>query len=281
MYHSTTNSRRWRRQMSVRERMEKKAEAAERSAEERNRMLTKRQEDYKVIEEVFDRLTVEGVDKLIRQGKIKDLEGVIKAGKEARVYWGIGPEGEELAIKIYYTTTADFRKGMLKYIEGDRRFKRVRRTPRGIVYTWTQKEFKNLQLADKAGVNGPKPIAFNRNILVMSFIGEDGVPAPLLREIDPEDPSAFYIKILEEMRRLYTKAGVVHGDLSEYNIMVWEEVPVIFDVSQALLIEHPLAAPLLKRDISNINTYFNRLGVDVIDSEDVEMWVKGESEDLS
>lgn len=267
--------------MSVRERMEKKAEAAERRAEERNRMLTKRQEDYKVIEEVFDRLTVEGIDKLIRRGIIKVLEGVIKAGKEARVYWGKGPEGEELAIKIYYTTTADFRKGMLKYIEGDRRFKRVRRTPRGIVYTWTQKEFKNLQLADKAGVNGPKPIAFNRNILVMSFIGEDGVPAPLLREIDPEDPSAFYFKILEEMRRLYTKAGVVHGDLSEYNIMVWEEVPVIFDVSQALLLEHPLAAPLLKRDISNINTYFSRLGVDVVDSEDVETWVKGESEDLS
>ena len=278
---STTNAGRWRRQVSDRERMEKRAEAAERSAEERNRMLTKRQEDYKVIEEVFDRLTVEGIDKLMRRGTIKVLEGVIKAGKEARVYWGIGPEDEELAIKIYYTTTADFRKGMLKYIEGDRRFKRVRRTPRGIVYTWTQKEFKNLQLADKAGVNSPKPIAFNRNILVMSFIGEDGVPAPLLREVDPEDPSAFYLKVLEEARRLYTKAGVVHGDLSEYNIMVWEEVPVIFDVSQALLLEHPLAAPLLKRDISNINTYFNRLGVDVVDSEEVETWVKGESEDLS
>ena len=283
---SMTKSRRGRRpgrhrQVSDRERIEKKADAAERSMEERDHMLNKRQEDYKVIEEVFDHLTVEGVDKLIRQGKIKDLEGVIKAGKEARVYWGIGPEDEELAIKIYYTTTADFRRGMLKYIEGDRRFKRIRRTPRGIVYAWTQKEYKNLQLAEQAGVNSPRAIAFNRNILVMSFIGNDGVPAPLLREIDPEDPSAFYLKILGEARLLYTKAGVVHGDLSEYNIMVWEEAPVIFDVSQTLLIEHPLAAPLLKRDISNINTYFNRLGVDVIDSEDVETWVKGESEDLS
>ena len=278
---SMTKVRRGRRQVSDRERMEKKAEAAERSMEERDHMLNKRQEDYKVIEEVFDHLTVEGVDKLIRQGKIKDLEGVIKAGKEARVYWGIGPEDEELAIKIYYTTTADFRRGMLKYIEGDRRFKRIRRTPRGIVYAWTQKEYKNLQLAEQAGVNSPRAIAFNRNILVMSFIGNDGVPAPLLREIDPEDPSAFYLKILGEARRLYTKAGVVHGDLSEYNIMVWEEAPVIFDVSQALLIEHPLAAPLLKRDISNINAYFNRLRVDVVDSEDVETWVKGESEDLS
>ena len=273
-----TKARRGRRpgrhiQVSDRERVEKKAEAAERSMEERDHMLNKRQEDYKVIEEVFD--------KLIRLGKIKDLEGVIKAGTEARVYWGIGPEDEELAIKIYYTTTADFRRGMLKYIEGDRRFKRIRRTPRGIVYAWTQKEYKNLQLAEQAGVNSPRAIAFNRNILVMSFIGNDGVPAPLLREIDPEDPSAFYLKILGEARLLYTKAGVVHGDLSEYNIMVWEEAPVIFDVSQALLIENPLAAPLLKRDISNITAYFNRLRVDVVDSEDVETWVKGESEDLS
>jgi RIO kinase 1 len=269
------------RQVSDRERIEEKAEAAERSMEERDRMLDKRQEDYKVIEEVFDRLTVEGIDKLMRRGTIKDIEGVIKAGKEARIYWGIGPEDEELAIKIYYTTTADFRKGMLKYIEGDRRFKRIRKTPRGIVYTWTQKEFKNLQLAEQAGVNSPKPIAFNRNILVMSFIGNDGVPAPLLREINPEDPEAFYLKLLSEAKLFYTKAGLVHGDLSEYNIMVWEEVPVIFDVSQALLNEHPLAGPLLKRDISNINIYFNRLGVDVVDSEDVETWVKGESEDLS
>ncbi|MBQ03991.1 serine/threonine protein kinase [Candidatus Bathyarchaeota archaeon] len=258
-----------------------KAEAAERRMEERDRMLTKRQEDYKVIEEVFDLLTVEGIDKLMRRGTIKDIEGVIKAGKEARVYWGIDPEDNEIAIKIYYTTTADFRKGMLKYIEGDRRFKRVKRTPRGLVYAWTQKEFKNLQLAEKAGVNSPKPKAFNRNILVMSFIGEDGVPAPLLREIAPEDPNTFYLKLLAEAKLLYTKAGVVHGDLSEYNIMIWKEAPIIFDVSQALLIEHALAEPLLKRDISNINTYFNRLGVDVINSEEVERWVKGESEDLS
>jgi len=267
--------------MSDRERIESRAEAKERSREERDLMLDKRQEDFKVMEEVFDHLTTEGVYKLLRQGIIKDLEGVIKAGKEARVYWGIGPEDEELAIKIYYTSTAEFRRGMLKYIEGDRRFKRVRRSTRGIIYAWTQKEFKNLQLAEKAGVNSPRAIAFNRNILVMSFIGVDGIPAPLLREVDPEDPEGFYNQLLEEARLLYTKGGLVHGDLSEYNIMVWEEAPVIFDVSQALLHEHPLAEPLLKRDIGNVNTYFRRLGVDVIDTETVEPWVKGESESLS
>lgn len=267
--------------MSDRERIVKKAEADERSREERDLMLHKRQEDFKVIEEVFDHLTVEGVYKLMRQGVIKDIEGVIKAGKEARIYWGIGDEDSELAIKIYYTSTADFRRGMMKYIEGDRRFKRVRRSPRGIIYAWTQKEFNNLQLAEEAGVNSPRPIAFNRNILVMTFIGRDGVPAPLLREVDPEDPHDFYLKLLEGTKLLYTKANLVHGDLSEYNIMVWEEDPVIFDISQALLSEHPLAKSLLQRDITNINSYFSKLGVDIIDAERTESWIKGESEELS
>ena len=267
--------------MSERDRIERKAEAYERHHEERDLMLTKRQENYKVIEEVFDHLTIEGIYKLIRQRVIGDIEGVIKAGKEARIYWGTSPEQKELAIKIYYTSTADFRKGMLKYIEGDRRFKRIKKSPRGIIYTWTQKEFRNLQAAVESGVNAPRPIAFNRNILVMTFIGEDGIPAPLLREVDLEDPTEFYKMILLELKLLYTKASLVHGDLSEYNIMVWEGKPVIFDVSQALLIEHPLANSLLQRDIKNVNAYFKRLGADIIESEKVETWVKGGSENLS
>jgi RIO kinase 1 len=267
--------------VSNRERIEKAAEAVERRYEERDRMLDKRQEDFKVIEEVFDRPTREGVYKLIRQGIILDIEGVIKSGKEARIYWGSGSEEQEIAIKIYYTSTADFRRGMLKYIEGDRRFKKVKRSPKGIVYAWTQKEFNNLQLAEEAGVNSPRPIAFNRNILVMTFIGENGFPAPLLKEIDPLDPEEFYLELLNEIRLLYTKVDLVHGDLSEYNIMMWEGRPVIFDISQALLKEHPLAEPLLKRDIANINTYFTRLGVEVVNTDKIEMWVKGESKELS
>jgi RIO kinase 1 len=268
--------------LSDRERIEKEAEAVERRYEEESLMLDKRQEEFKVIEEVFDRLTLQGVYKLFHQKVIDEIHGVIKAGKEARIYWGTDPEGAELAIKIYYTSTADFRRGMLKYIEGDPRFKRVRRSsPRSVIYTWAQKEFKNLQLAENAGVNAPRPIAFRRNILVMTFIGEDGVPAPLLREVDPADPDDFYMKLLNETRSLYTKAGLVHGDLSEYNVMVWEDAPVIFDVSQALLTSHPLTESLVQRDIANVNSYFSRLGVDVFNEENLELWITGESEDLS
>jgi len=262
------------------ESIEREADAIERRYEEESLMLDKRSEEFKVIEEVFDRLTLEGVYKLMHRKTIGRIHGVIKAGKEGRIYWGTSPEGAELAIKIYYTATAEFRRGMMKYIEGDPRFRRVRRDPRSIIYTWTQKEFKNLQLAEEAGVNSPRPIAFYRNILVMSFIGRDGVPAPLLREATPADPEAFYRQLLQQMRLLYTGARLIHGDLSEYNIMVWEEAPVIFDISQAVLTAHPMSDALVRRDIYNVNAYFRRLGVEVIDAEKVELWVKGGAEDL-
>jgi RIO kinase 1 len=265
--------------LSERDQLEEMEEEVRRYEEE-SLMKEKRSEEFEVIEEVFDRLTLEGIYKLMKRGVIDRIYGVIKAGKEGRIYWGLTPQEEEVAIKIYYTTTAEFRRGMLKYIEGDPRFKRVRKDPRRLIYTWTRKEFKNLKRAEKAGVNVPKPHAFYRNILVMGFIGHDGVPAPLLREVMPKDPEEFYHRLLREVRLLYIEAGLVHGDLSEYNIMVWEEKPVIFDISQAVLLDHPLSDQLLRRDLVNINTYFSELGVDVLGVEEVERWVRGGAEDL-
>ena len=256
------------------EKAEKKAEKLQRRHEETALMLDKNQEEFRVTDEVFDRPTLEGILRLIQRRKIDKIKGAIKAGKEAHVYWGTAPGGAEIAIKIYYTSTSDFRKGMLRYIEGDPRFKHVKTDPKSLVYVWTQKEFSNLQLAEEAGVNSPHPIEFLRNILVMKFVGFDGVPAPILRELPPEDPSDMYDKLTDEMRALYQKAGLVHGDLSEYNVMVWEKKPVIFDLSQAVLKQHPLAGELLRHDVETINAYFSRLGVEVYDNEALEEWVK-------
>ena len=267
--------------MSGTGRMEREADEIERRYEEDRLMLERRSEEFEVIEEVFDRLTLEGIYKLIHRKVIDRIHGVLKAGKEARIYWGESPEGAELAIKIYYTATAEFRRGMLKYIDGDPRFRRVRKDLRGLIYTWTQKEFKNLKLAEEAGVNAPRAIAFYRNILVMTFIGRDGVPAPLLREVDLTEPEAFYRRLLREMRLLYIRARLVHGDLSEYNIMVSEEAPVIFDISQAVLIAHPMSDALIRRDIGNVNAYFRRLGVEVFNDKTVELWVRGGAENIS
>ncbi len=256
------------------EKAERKAEKLQRRHEETALMLDKNQEEFNVTDEVFDRPTLEGILSLIQHRKIDKIKGAIKAGKEAHVYWGTAHDGKELAIKIYYTSTADFRKGMFRYIEGDPRFTHIKTDPKSLVYAWAQKEYSNLQLAEQAGVNSPRPIAFLRNILVMTFIGTDGVPAPLLRELRPEDPADMYDKLTDEMRTLYQKAGLVHGDLSEYNVMVWEKKPVIFDLSQAVLKQHRLAAELLVHDVETVNAYFGRLGVEVYDNEALEEWVK-------
>jgi RIO kinase 1 len=90
-------------------------------------MKTKRSEDYKTLEEVFDKPTLMTVYSLLNKGVVKDISGVIKSGKESRIYGGEGAEGTRIAIKIYLTSSAEFKKGMVPYIVGDPRFKIVKR----------------------------------------------------------------------------------------------------------------------------------------------------------
>ena len=242
--------------------------------EKRDRMLIKdRSSEREVFEEVFDRSTLMAIYDFRDKGTISEIFGVVKAGKEARIYWGKDSEQKELAIKIYLTISAEFKKGMLPYIEGDPRFAHVRRGTRSLVYVWAQKEFKNLLRAHDVGVRVPKPVAVSKNVLIMEFIGEEGVSAPLLKEIVPQKPQEVYRKLLTYVRTLYQEAKLVHGDLSEYNVMIWENEPVLFDVSQAVLLEHPMANKLLKRDLENLHRYFEGLGVPVLSQEETYRWV--------
>jgi len=82
-----------------------------------------------------------------------------------------------------------------------------------------------------------------------------------------------YLRLLKCVKALYRKAGLVHGDLSEYNVMNWKERPVIFDMSQAVLLEHPMAEQFLRRDIINLNQFFRKLGVNVKKDEETYKWV--------
>ncbi len=75
--------------------------------------------------------------------------------------------------------------------------------------------------------------------------------------------------MLTYTKRLYQKAELVHGDLSEYNLMTWKGKLVMFDMSQSVPTSHPLAQTLLNRDINNVNRFFSRQGVKVLTNEDV------------
>ena len=248
----------------------------ERTVERRDRMLTHdMSKERATVEEVFDQTTRMVVFDLLNSGVLYELNGVVSSGKEARVYWGTNKEGTDLAVKIYLTSSAEFKKGMLKYIEGDPRFKSIKRDTRSLIALWAQKEFRNLEEACQAKVRVPKPVVVRSNVLVMEFIGKDGVSAPSLKEVSPDSPERIYRILLTYVKRLYRKAKIVHGDLSEYNIMMWKGRPVIFDMSQSVNISHPMADFMLRRDLANLNRFFSKLNVKVLSVEELHKQVVG------
>ncbi|MCX8195656.1 MAG: serine protein kinase RIO [Acidilobaceae archaeon] len=219
---------------------------------------------FEVVEEVFDAATMGIVYKLYQRKVLKELKGVVSAGKEARVYWGKGWDGRDLAVKVYLVATSDFKKSIRKYIEGDPRFESIPESNfRQLIYAWAKKEFRNLKRMRGAGVRVPEPIAFMGNVLVMSFIGEEGYRAPLLYEAEG-DLAPIYEDLQKQLKLMVCAAELVHADLSEYNVMVWQEEPWIIDVSQAVELSHPRALEFLRRDLENLSLFFSkRIGLEL------------------
>jgi RIO kinase 1 len=213
-------------------------------------------DQLKVRQDVFDEVTLLALYKLVHKGWITAIGGSISTGKEANVFFG-EREDQEIAIKIYRIRTANF-NAMTEYLIGDRRFSGIRRTRKDIVFTWTRKEFANLKRAFDVGLPVPEPFGWDRNILVMEFIGKDEVSFPQIRNVDLEDPDSVYLEIVSFMKTLYHEAGLVHADLSEFNIL-FSDRPYIIDMGQAVTLDHPRARPFLARDIANVNRYFGRL----------------------
>lgn len=224
-------------------------------------------EDRRVGSEVFDRQTLETLYKLANQGYLQILHGAISTGKEANVFKGIDDDGNYVAVKIYRVTTSDFKK-MQDYIQGDPRFQVKTSNKRQIINTWVNKEFRNLKRACEHGIKVPRPIIAKNNVLVMEFIGDgEGNPAPLMKNADIDDPEYVASKIMEYVKILYHKAKLVHGDLSSFNILINDGEPVIIDISQGVVVDHPIAEDLLNRDIGNLYKDFKKLGLHISEDE--------------
>ncbi|HOT93949.1 MAG TPA: serine protein kinase RIO [Methanoregulaceae archaeon] len=208
---------------------------------------------FKVRDDVFDEVTLLALYRLIHKKRLSAIGGPISTGKEANVYRGEAGD-RAVAVKIYRIQTANF-NAMSVYLQGDRRFASVRRTRKEVIFTWTRKEFANLKRAHDAGLPVPEPLSFDRNILLMGFLGEDERPYPRLKEAEMVDPAATYARVVEFVRRLYREARLVHADLSEFNILLGDEVYVI-DMGQSVTPDHPQALRFLMRDIRNVNRFF-------------------------
>lgn len=233
----------------------------------------------KIEESVFDRRSLFTLYEFINKGVLASVDYPISTGKEADVYRAttgekFRKESEFTAVKIFRIETASFHR-MQDYIYADPRFLRVKHVKRAVIYAWAQKEFKNLQICQEAGVRAPKPFAFSKNILLMEFLGEGGVPDSTLKELGSENPEKDLETILDYVRRLY-RHGLVHADLSEFNVLMhgYPPVPYLIDIGQGVLTKHPKAEEFLRRDVENILNYFSGYGVRK-DPEKVLRWVRG------
>ncbi|MFQ6119369.1 MAG: serine protein kinase RIO [Methanosarcinales archaeon] len=229
------------------------------------RIKIKDTDDIKILGEVFDIATLKILYEFANKGIIKEMGGPVSTGKEANIFHAIGSE-RELAIKIYRISTSNF-KEMQNYLIGDPRFSNIRHTKKDIVFAWTKKELRNLKRAYEAGVRVPKPIIAHKNVLVMEFIGKDGIPMPQLKdvELDKTQRKKIFNKIIEYIKLLYQNAKLVHSDLSEYNILYTNknEYPIVFiDMGQSLTTDHYHAEEFLIRDIKNMVRFFNKQGIE-------------------
>lgn len=222
--------------------------------------------DFKIERKVFDERTLFTIYKLIQKGFIKSVESIVKEGKESLILSAKDKNNHWLAVKVYKTLHCDF-KSRWNILALDPRFKALKKERRNVVYNWCKREFRNLKIAFNNNVSCPKPIVFRENVLVMSFIGENGIPAPRLIDIklSKEELKYVYDFVLKEIEKLL-KGKLIHGDLSAFNLLI-HECPYLIDFSQAVTLDHPLANDFLRRDIENINSYFEKLGIKVEDTE--------------
>lgn len=215
--------------------------------------VNKSREEWKIHGGVFDQWTLRVLEKLRGQGHFEDLESPIALGKEANVFKALSDEPK--VVKIYRLENREFKK-MLEYLVADPRYMHVKRRKREIIFAWTQREYRNLLIA-REFIPVPKPIAVHKNVLILEMIGP---PAQQLKDQAPKDPEKFFATIIEFMNRL-KDGGMVHGDLSEFNILNQDETPIFIDFSQAGPVEAPNARELWDRDVQNIIRAATKFGV--------------------
>jgi len=217
------------------------------------------EDKFRVEHHVFDDFTNRTLFKLMSQGYIKGIESPISVGKEANIFSALTQDGSRVMVKIYRLETCDFNK-MYWYLKEDPHYMHLKGKKRRIIMAWVQKEFRNLLKAREANVRVPKPLTFSNNVLVLEFIGKGNSIAPQLIRQKPKNPETFFKEIIENIKKLY-KAGLVHADLSPFNILNYEEMPVFIDFSQCSQITNPRTEEYLQRDIRNIVSFFRKLGL--------------------
>ena len=227
---------------------------------EKKRQMFDSSEAQKAVENVLDDNTMDALLKAADRNLIDRMHGIIESGKESAILLADTSEGLA-AVKIYMKRAGAFRE-MHQYLRGDKRFRNVKKDRKAVVDAWAKKEFKNLKKASSI-VRCPEVYGLQENVLVMGFIGEEFSPYPKLKDVNIENPDQALKQTLDRMKALWEEEKIVHGDLSEYNILVEKDELVWIDFSQGVHESHPEALNLLERDVENVVNFFRSQGADL------------------
>ena len=189
---------------------------------------------------------------LVERGKISQLGPLIGKGKESDVYSCMDDNKNIFALKIYRMGRTSF-----KNIKKTRNLIKNRKHLSWLYINRlaAKREFEALKKIFRLKLNTPKPITYNRHIVLMSYLrGKE-----LAYCKDLVNPRKIFKRIIKQIQIIYEKAGIIHGDLGEFNIVIDEnENILIIDWIQWVSKNHPNADKLLERDITNICEYFNK-----------------------
>ncbi|MFO7798049.1 MAG: RIO1 family regulatory kinase/ATPase [Promethearchaeati archaeon] len=189
---------------------------------------------------------------LVEQELISQLGPLLGKGKESDVYSCMDDEENIYALKIYRIGRTSFRN--------IKRYRNIigNRTHISWLYVnrlAAKREFKALNKIYKLDLNTPKPIGYNRHIIVMEYLR--GKELAYYKDID--DPQFIFEQIINQMRHIYQEGNLIHGDMGEFNVVADEEGNIlIIDWLQSVSADHPNAIKILRRDIDNICIYFRK-----------------------
>jgi len=229
--------------------------------------------------------------RMLSTGVFELIDGCLSTGKEANVYYAKAGHANiknaytseieldmddniiEYAVKIYKTSILVF-KDRDKYVSGEHRWRKgyCKSNPRKMVKVWAEKEMRNYRRLHSAGIPSPKPILLKSHVLVMEFLGSNGWPSPRLKDaqLSEKRMRQAYVQTVSIMRHMFQRCRLVHGDLSEYNLLWHDNQVYVIDVSQSVESDHPSALDFLRKDASNVNDFFRKSGnLDVMTTRDL------------
>ena len=228
--------------------------------------------------------TPKSIEPLIEDGLVDEVLRSLKSGKEATVYV-VSSGGEIRCAKVYKEVEKRNFRNQTQYQEGrgERNSRRARAMGKGSNYgrkeqesAWQNAEVDALYRLAAAGVRVPQPHGCFDGVLLMELVTDkDGFAAPRLNDVDltPEQAREYHAFMMMEVVRMLT-AGIVHGDLSEFNVLLGADGPVIIDLPQAVnAAGNNHAFSMLERDVNNMADYFGQFAPELLETEYAhEIW---------